>query len=177
MRYILFSCKSLKNLLFKRVLLLVALCISLPLLYFLDSRSSISSFIVACIFVVVVVVVVVVATVSVVVAVVVAVILFGVVAQAQKPSRQIFLYPSPVHLPSIAIINRRTIFPRGNTMNPLPPDSFLQSQQQLPMLLSKQHSEALSDQQPDTKKRKRVTRACDECTLKLSNVNTNLRIY
>lgn len=175
MRYILFSCKSLKNLLFKRVLLLVALCISLPLLYFLDSRSSISSSIVACIFVVVVVVVV--ATVSVVVAVVVAVILFGVVAQAQKPSRQIFLYPSPVHLPSIAIINRRTIFPRGNTMNPLPPDSFLQSQQQLPMLLSKQHSEALSDQQPDTKKRKRVTRACDECTLKLSNVNTNLRIY
>lgn len=175
MRDILFSCKSLKNLLFKRVLLLVALCISLPLLYFLDSRSSISSFIVACIFVVVVVVVV--ATVSVVVAVVVAVILFGVVAQAQKPSRQIFLYPSPVHLPSIAIINRRTIFPRGNTMNPLPPDSFLQSQQQLPMLLSKQHSEALSDQQPDTKKRKRVTRACDECTLKLSNVNTNLRIY
>ena len=175
MRDILFSCKSLKNLLFKRVLLLVALCISLPLLYFLDSRSSISSFIVACIFVVVVVVVV--ATVSVVVAVVVAVILFGVVAQAQKPSRQIFLYPSPVHLPSIAIINRRTIFPRGNTMNPLPPDSFLQSQQQLPMLLSKQPSEALSDQQPDTKKRKRVTRACDECTLKLSNVNTNLRIY
>lgn len=175
MRDVLFSCKSLKNLLFKRVLLLVALCISLHLLYFLDSRSSISSSIVACIFVVVVVVVV--ATVSVVVAVVVAVILFGVVAQAQKPSRQIFLYPSPVHLPSIAIINRRTIFPRGNTMNPLPPDSFLQSQQQLPMLLSKQHSEALSDQQPDTKKRKRVTRACDECTLKLSNVNTNLRIY
>ena len=39
----------------------MALCISLPLLYFLDSRSSISSSIVACIFVVVVVVVVIVA--------------------------------------------------------------------------------------------------------------------
>ena len=120
MRYILFSCKSLKNLLFKRVLLLVALCISLPLLYFLDSRSSISSFIVACIFVVVVVVVVVVvATVSVVVAVVVAVILFGVVAQAQKPSRQIFLYPSPVHLPSIRYHQPPHYFPTRKHNEPV----------------------------------------------------------